>query len=86
MRFNTPEEVQTTSISSASKKRRFNIKVLEEKKSKLINPKSIKSCDLLQLPVIGDKIKDKIQNTIRFYFENINSICSRLLGIDKGEN
>ena len=36
----------------------------------MIDPTRIKSCDLLELPVIGDKIKEKDQNTIIFYFEN----------------
>ena len=34
--------------------------------------------DLLQLPFIGDKIMEKNLNTIRFYFENLNGICSGL--------
>ena len=40
--------------------------------------------DLVELPVIGDTIKEKGKNTIRFYFENLNSICSGLWRTDKG--
>ena len=50
----------------------------------MIYPTLIKSCDLFELPVIGDKIKEKGQNTIRFYFENSNGICSGLCGTVKG--
>ena len=55
-----------------------------EKKKELINLTLIKSCDLSQLSVIGDKIKEKSQNTIIFYFENLNGIHSGLCGTDKG--
>ena len=50
----------------------------------MIDPTLIKSCNLQELPVIGDKIEEKEQNTVRFYFENLNGICSGLWGIDKG--
>ena len=50
----------------------------------MIDPTSIKSYNLWELPVIGDKRKEKEQNTTRFYFENINGISSGLWGIDKG--
>ena len=50
----------------------------------MIDPTSIKSYNLQELPVIYDKIEAKEQNTIRFYFENLNGICSDLWGIDKG--
>ena len=58
MRVDTPEEVITTSTSSVGKKSRVRINVLKERKKKMIDPTLIKSCDLLELPVIDDKIKE----------------------------
>ena len=59
MRNDTPEELHTMSSSSTKVKGRLRINVLEEKKRTLTNPKLIKSCDLLQLPIIEDKTKEK---------------------------
>ena len=42
------------------------------------------SCSLHRLPVIGDKIRNKGDNNIRFYFENFNGIRSGIKGADKG--
>ena len=42
------------------------------------------SCSLHRLPVIGDKIRNKGGNNIRFYFENFNGIRSGIKGADKG--
>ena len=41
--------------------------------------------DLLDLPVIGNKITDKHPNVMRFYFENFNGIRSGPYGTDKGK-
>ena len=49
----------------------------------MIDSTLLRSCNLKELPVIGDEIEEKEQNTIRFYFENLNGICSGLWGIDK---
>ena len=57
---------------------------IERKEKRMIDLTSIKSCNLQELPIIGDRIEAKEQNTIRFYFENLNGICSDLWGIDKG--
>ena len=65
----------TASTSSICKERRLRIKGLKEK---MIDPTSIKSCNLLELQVIGDKIEEKEQNTTRFYFENLNGMFSGL--------
>ena len=59
----TLEELQTTSNSSTEMKKGPIIHVLKERKSILINPKSIKSCDILQILVIGYKIEN-IYSTI----------------------
>ena len=71
MRNDTPKELHTTIISSVVRKGKLKINVLEKKKRTLINPKLIKICDLLQLLVIGDKIKEKFIYITRFYFEKI---------------
>ena len=42
------------------------------------------SCSLYRLPVIGDKIRKKGENSVRFYFENFNGIRSGIKGADKG--
>ena len=47
--------------------------------------KSIKYCALSEIPVIGDSISWKRENTVRMYFENLNSICSHKKGVDKGK-
>ena len=36
-----------------------------------------------EIPVIGDKLGRKKDNMIRFYFENLNGICSHDKGMDK---
>ena len=56
MGVNTPEDVMTTSTFYIGKERRLRIKGLKEK---MIDPTSIKSCNLLELQVIGDKIEKK---------------------------
>ena len=61
MRVDTPEEVMTASTSSVDKERRLRIKVLKERKKNMIDPTAIKNCDLLELPVIGDKIRRKVK-------------------------
>ena len=47
-------------------------------------PRLPNSCDLFDLPVIGDKLTGKKDNVIRFYFENFNGIRSGPRGTDKG--
>ena len=84
MRVDTPEDIMAASTSSTGKERRLRIKVLKERKKKMIDPTSIQSCDLLELPAICNKIEEKEQNIIRFYFEDLNGICSGLRGTDTG--
>ena len=43
-----------------------------------MKPRSMNRCNILQLPAVGDKIKLKQANTIRFYSENFNGIHSEL--------
>ena len=40
---------------------------------------------LLEVPVIGDPLGRKKDNMIRFYFENLNAICSHDKKVDKGK-
>ena len=84
MRLDAPEDVRTTGTSSAGEDKRLRIKARKERNKRMLNPTSMRSCNLLQLPVIGDVIKEKSKNTIRFYFENLNGIRSGLWGTDKG--
>ena len=79
-----PEETKTTGNSSVGKEKRFKLKVLKEQDKRMLDPTSMKSCDLLRVPVIGDKIKEKSKNTIRFYFENLNCIRNEFWGTNKG--
>ena len=70
--------------SSVGKEKRLRIKTVKERDERILNPTSMTNCDLLKLPVIGDKIKEKSKNTIKFYFENLNGVHSGLWGTDKG--
>ena len=40
---------------------------------------------LSEVPVIGDPLGRKKDNMIRFYFENLNGICSHDKKVDKGK-
>ena len=40
---------------------------------------------LSEVPVIGDPLGKKKDNMIRFYFENLNGICSHDNKVDKGK-
>ena len=84
MRVDTPEDVTTTGTPSAGEEERLRIKAIEERNKRMLDPTSMRSCNLLQLPVIGDIIKEKSKNTIRFYFENLNGIRSGLWRTYKG--
>ena len=84
MKVDTPEDVMTTGTPSVGKEKRLRIKAIKERDKRMLDPTSIRSCNLLQLQVIGDVIKEKSKNTIRFYFENLNGIRSGLWGTDKG--
>ena len=84
MRSDLLEDVMSTNTSTTGKERRLRIKALKEREKRMIDLTLIKSCNLLELPVKGNRIEKKEQNTIRFYFENLNGIRSGLWGIDKG--
>ena len=76
MRVDTPEDVRTTGTPSAGEEKRLRIEAIRERDKRMLDPTLMRSCNLLQLPVIGDVIKEKSKNTIRFYFENLNGIRS----------
>ena len=65
-------------------KKRLREKAKKEQDKRMLDPTSLRSCKLLDLPAIGGKIANKKKNTIRFYFENLNGIHSGLWGTDKG--
>ena len=80
MRGDPPEESQATDHSSVGGQKR---KRDPSNHWSVRNPLS-HSCSLHRLPVIGDKIRNKGDNNIRFYFENFNGIRSGIKGVDKG--
>ena len=83
MRVDTPKEVMKTGNSSVDKAKRLRIKALKEQDKRMLDPISMKNCDLSKLPVTGEKIKENSKNTIRFYFKILNCIHSGLWGTDK---
>ena len=84
MRVDTPKDAHTTGTASAGKERRLRKKAKNEQDKRMLDPTSLRSCNLQDLQTIGDKVSNKKKNTIRFYFENLNGIRSGLWGTDKG--
>ena len=85
MNRNPPDESSTINDSSAGGSNRQGSG--KELRGGLTSAriKSIKYCALSEIPVIGDSISRKRENTVRMYFENLNGICSHTKGVDKGK-
>ena len=80
-----PEELRATSGYSVGRDDRRPSREVRTEGKENYGRKSIKRCDLYDLPFIGDKITGKSPNVIRFYFENFNGIRSGPRGTDKGK-
>ena len=80
MKGDPPEESQATEYSSVGGQKRKGVSV---DNWTVKNPFS-NSCSLHRLPVIGDKVRNKGENSVRIYFENFNGIRSGIKGADKG--
>ena len=65
------EELWPTSNSSLGAKMRLRFNELNIRKQQLIKPKSISSCDLLQLPMVGYKKTQNNQTQYDFIFKTL---------------
>ena len=59
MRVDTPEDVSTTGTTSVGEEKRSRRKEIKERDKKMLDSTSMRSCNLLKLPVIGDVVTNK---------------------------
>ena len=65
-----PKKLQATSNSSVGNKSEQIAYEDIRSKMKLVKPRSLISCDLLNLSVVGQRVRQKQGNKVRLFFKN----------------